>query len=155
MAKMEPIWSISKVRLIFADNFINPYLLTKLCINYTYTLICDHYHLIKEVWSSASSFGEVKLSQILPYLNAMLISYKKYQWDKAYNDSFMLLSDKLIRQIILKSIYDRSTYYAGYHLYSIEGHLKYTFSTPAERNYSSTAAYFGKGNSWSISTQIK
>ena len=141
VAEMEPRWSISKIRLIFADNFITPHLLTKLCIK------CA---LIYE-----SSFGEVNLSQILQYLNVGLISYTKDQWDKAYNNALLILSDNPRKQLILKSIYDRATNYAGYHLFSIEVNLKCKGSTPDGQNHSSTVAYFGKGNSWLISTQSK
>ena len=66
---------ISNIRLVSADNFITPQLLTKLSINDRSTLRYDHYHLINNVWPRVSSFGEVKLSQILHYLNEILINY--------------------------------------------------------------------------------
>ena len=44
-------------------------------------------------WPSISSFGEVKLIQILQYLNEMIISYTEDQWDKAYNDTSLILYD--------------------------------------------------------------
>ena len=44
-------------------------------------------------WPSISSFGEVKLIQILQYLNEMIISYTEDQWDKAYNDASLILYD--------------------------------------------------------------
>ena len=85
----------------------------------------------------------------------MLISYTKYQWVKEYNDALLILSDNPRKQLILKYINDRPTYYAGYHLCSIEGNLKFKGSIPDEQKHSSTISYFGIGNSWSISTQIK
>ena len=57
MMEMEPRWSISNIRLMFADNFITPQLLTKLIMNDTFPLRFDHYHIINKVWPSVSSFG--------------------------------------------------------------------------------------------------
>ena len=102
-------------------------------INDTYALIYYYYHLINEVWPSVSSFGEVKLSQIIQYLNAILISYIEYQWHNAYNDASLISSDNPKKQLILKYIYNIPTYYDGYYLCSIEVNLIYRGSTAGEK----------------------
>ena len=124
MSETGPRWSISNIRLTFADIFIALHLWMKLSINDTCTLRCDDYHLINEVWPSANSFSEVKLSQILQYMTAVLSSYTEDQWYKVYNDASLILSDNLRKEHILKYMYNRPTYYNGYHICSIEEDVK-------------------------------
>ena len=85
----------------------------------------------------------------------MLISYTKDQEDKAYHHALLISYDNPRKRIILKYIYERPTYYAGYHSCSVEGNLEVKFSTHVEQKHLSTVLYLGEINSWSIPTQIK
>ena len=49
-AEIEPRWSVSNFRLIFADGFLSDRLLVDLGISDTCILRGDYYHLINEIW---------------------------------------------------------------------------------------------------------
>ena len=74
MTTMELIWEVLSIRLIFADTFINPRLLTYLEILNICTLRYEHYHLLNEVWPSENICGEVILVRVLPYLKDTISS---------------------------------------------------------------------------------
>ena len=154
MVEMEPRWLLSSLKLIFADNFITDQLLSLLGINETCTLRCDHYHLINEVWPTATSFGETILAKVKNNLLQMLTGRTKKIWDNAYSTACNILKTNPRKKKKLEDIYNRPTYYSGYHLMSIEGNRGHRGSTPAEINHASIVAYFGKGNNWSIMEQI-
>ena len=57
-AAMEPRWSLTDIRLIFADQLITNNLLVKLGIEKACTLRGDVYHLMNEVWPKTKTFGQ-------------------------------------------------------------------------------------------------
>ena len=72
------------VRLIFADQFITPKLLTKMNIEKTCTLRGDFHHLMNEVWPKQENFGTVAMSTCSPWSRTMLVSADENAWHKSY-----------------------------------------------------------------------
>ena len=93
MVEMEPRWLLSSLKLIFADNFITDQLLLLLGVTETCTLRCDRYHLVNEVWPTASSFGETILAKVKNYLLQMLTGKTRKIWDQAYNIACNILKN--------------------------------------------------------------
>ena len=64
MASIEPRWSLSKIKIIFADGLITQQLITDLNIQSICILHGDFHHLFKEVWPNNANFGTVIFSKI-------------------------------------------------------------------------------------------
>ena len=64
MASIEPHWSLSKIKIIFADGLITQQLITDIKIENACILHGDFHHLFKEVWPNNANFGTVIFSKI-------------------------------------------------------------------------------------------
>ena len=132
---MVPDFKLSRIKLIFGDQFLKQSLLVKLNIEETCVLRCDYYHCMNEVWPSRNNFGVVVMAKIRQYLEGMLTCHTKAQWE--------ILSKKALKEIEndprktgkLLNIVNSVTYYAGFYLRSLEGNLDLLGSTPAEINH--------------------
>jgi len=147
---MEPKWLLKNIRLIFADQFITPKLLTKLNIEKTCTLRGDFHHLMNEVWPKQENFGLVAMSTCSPWLRTMLVSADENAWHQSYKSIANFFKNDPHKLRKLDSIYQNPSYYAGYYLKKIVGNLMLLGSVPAEQNHSSIIAYIGDGGNWSI-----
>ena len=64
MMSIEPRWSITSLKVIYADEFLTQKLLRNLKIEDTCFLHCDYFNLMKEVWPKEEDFGAVHFRMI-------------------------------------------------------------------------------------------
>ena len=64
IADMEPKWSTSQIKIIFADGLIRQSLISSLRISDTCLLRGDYYHHMHEVFPKAHNFGEKDFSLV-------------------------------------------------------------------------------------------
>ena len=91
MSEMEPKWSPSNIKIIFADGLITQTLLKELNICDTCTLRSDYYHLMNEVFPKEHNFGEEVFSKIRKFLKCMLFSKTSDEWNEAYTSASSIL----------------------------------------------------------------
>ena len=151
LCEMVPDFKLSRIKLIFGDQFLKQSLLVKLNIEETCVLRCDYYHCMNEVWPSRNNFGVVVMAKIRQYLEGMLTCRTKAQWENLSNKALKGIENDPRKIGKLLNIVNSVTYYAGFYLRSLEGNLDLLGSTPAEINHASNVAHLGKGASWSIS----
>ena len=154
MTMKEPKFKLNNIKIIFGDQFFKDSLIMKLGIESTCTLRCDYWHMMNEVWPSASSFGSSVMNKIRPYLEGMLRCFTKEQWDLLGNKALRAIENDPRKVDKLIAICHKEKYYAGYYLRGIEGNRSFQGSTPAEQNHASNVAHLGKGASWSIAEHI-
>lgn len=152
MAEMEPRFHLSSIKLIFADEFISENILVDLGIQNTCTLRGDYHHLLNEVW--VETFGKFLCSKMREYLKLMLMG-TKHEWEFAYEECKLLLSEDAQKMSSLQEIYSNPKYFAGWYLRQMEENLNVNGSVPAEQNHSSISSHLGKGASWCIAEHIK
>jgi hypothetical protein len=150
---IEDRWSLSHLRLIFADQFITNTLLDNLGITLTCTLRCDYHHVVKEVWPK--QFGPTRFHQLQRYLTRMLLAKTEEEYKLAFEKSMEVVEVDPLQGSYVEKIYKNPEYYSGYYLHQIEGNLKMMGSTPAEQNHSSVAAHLGNGANWTISEHVR
>ena len=148
IADMEPIWSSSQIKIIFADGLITQNLLVSLRITDTCLLRSDYYHHMHEVFPKPHNFGIKDIDLVKTYLRKMLLSHTKGQWKSAYNDACVILVDKPRKLEKLKEIFDRPPYYARYYVKRIPGNLNANGSAPSEANHFSITAHYGGSGAW-------
>ena len=90
MSEMEPKWSLSNIKIIFADGLIKQTLLTRLKISDTCVLRGDYYHLMHEVFPKSHNFGELVFACISKYLRNMLISKTVDEWENSYKSAALV-----------------------------------------------------------------
>ena len=83
------------------------------------TLRSDYWHLMNEVFPKHHNFESICFELIKNHLKKMLLSNTFYKWDNAYKDDKYTLRDYPLKLERLKEIYDRPSYYAGYHVRTI------------------------------------
>ena len=64
MSELVPRFSLSRIRIIFGDQFLKASLIERLGISDTVTLRCDYWHMKNQVWPSRSSFGLLTLKKL-------------------------------------------------------------------------------------------
>ena len=78
VCKMEPIFSLSDINIIFGDQHITSNIISLLKINDSCLLRCDYYHLMNEVWPKICSlFYYQKIKQCLK----MILTGNQQQWE--------------------------------------------------------------------------
>ena len=85
----------------------------------------------------------------------MLLSKIKDEWEMAYDSARIKLVDHPRKLELLRQIYNRPSYYAGYYLSNIPGTLNIHGSQSSESNHSSIVRHFGESGAWSIVYQLK
>ena len=84
-------------------------------------------------------------------LRKMLLSSKEDEWNSCYQSIADKLQSDPAKLAKLDKIKSNPSYYAGYYLKKIRGHIEANGSVPAEQNHSSIVAYLDKGHSdWTI-----
>ena len=154
LVTMEPRWSLSKLKIIFADGLISDKLLSQLNISSSCVLRGDYFHLINEVFPKEHNFGRACFAKIKTYLQCMLLSKSKEEWDIAYDSAFCLIDSPRKRKL-LKTIYNKASYYAGYFTNDIPGNLRLHGTSAAESNHAAIVRHFGESGAWSIVYHIK
>ena len=115
----------------------------KLC-----TLCCDYYHLLEEDWPKY--FGSHAHHKIKPYLQKMLSSCTEDEFPNAYISAIPFVQDNAKHATHLQKIFKKPSYFGGYYLRQIEGHMELKGSVPAEQNHSSICANLGREANWSV-----
>ena len=153
MANIEPRWTLSKLRIIFADQFITMTLLDNLGIAATCTLRCDYHHIVKEVWPT--QFGVSVFHTLKPYLTRMLLSKTKEEYILSYEIAMSLIEDDPLKGSYVQKIFNNHQCFGGYFLRQIPGNLRMMGDAPAEQNHASVAAHLGQGANWTISEHVR
>ena len=84
-------------------------------------------------------------------LRKMLLSSREPEWNSCYQSIVDKLQSDPAKLAKLDKIKSNPSYYAGYYLKKIRGHIEANGSVPAEQNHSSIVAYLDKGHSdWTI-----
>ena len=148
IADMEPKWSTSHVKIIFADSLLRQSLFFSLGIADTCLLRGDYYHHMHEVFPKAHNFGEKDFPSVQKYLRKMLLSKTEEEWKSSYNEAVTILVDKPRKLEKFQEIYDRPAYYAGYYGKRLPGNLNANGSAPSEANHSSITTHFGRSGAW-------
>ena len=154
MQRLEPLFKLKRVKFIFGDLKITDALLTACDIADTCILRGDTWHLLHEVWPKKTNFGN-RFSEIQPFLQGMLESKSKADWECCYQQARERITYEAHRVQKLDEIYSKPSYYAGYIIYEMEGTLQRFGDAPAESNHSSVVAYLGLGANWSVIDQVK
>ena len=150
MVEMEPQFSLQKVKLIFADQFITDNILDELNIKSTCTLHGDYYHNFNKVFPE--TFGN-QFERIRKYLKAMLTG-EESAWHSAYEEARDILIGDPDKLLSLDQIYRRAGYFSCWKLRTIEGNLFCKGSVTAEQNHASVVAHLGQGGNLSIAEHI-
>ena len=85
----------------------------------------------------------------------MLLSKTKDEWDLSYSSATALLEIYHRKLQILKDIYSRISYYAGYFTADIQDNLNLHGIPTAESNHAAVVRHFGASGVWSIVYHIK
>jgi hypothetical protein len=142
IVEMEPRFSLSCIRFIFADQFVTHSLLTNLAIENTCTLRCDYHHMLNKVWPKA--FGKTVYDTHREDFKTLLCGTER-EWEHAHQIISASLSTNAERKTKLDLIYKDPDYYAGWWLRNQEGNLELRGSVPAEQNHASIRAHLGRG----------
>ena len=102
---MEPIWLVSNLKIIFADQLITDGLLNRLDIKHTCLLIGDYYHLMNEVWPKNIKIGLVVMENIRPWLKQVLMSPIEEVWNRAYESICKLVENNTHNMVLFEEIY--------------------------------------------------
>ena len=105
LAILEKRWSVTNIRMIFADGTITNTLLVNLKIQDTCVLHGDFFHLYKEVWPKKENFGSTVYSLIKGYLKIMLSSSTEDEWSRAYNEARLRIIRMPLQLELLDKIY--------------------------------------------------
>ena len=105
LAIMEPIWLVSNLKIIFADQLITDGLLNRLDIKHTCLLIGDYYHLMNEVWPKNIKIGLVVMENIRPWLKQVLMSPIEEVWNRAYESICKLVENNTHNMVLFEEIY--------------------------------------------------
>jgi hypothetical protein len=79
LVSMVTRWSLSDLRIIFADQLLTISVLMHLGIKRTCTLRCDYYHIVNEVWPK-EHFGPSLWKELQPFMTCTLKSYYKEEY---------------------------------------------------------------------------
>jgi hypothetical protein len=152
--QMEPRFSLSNVKFIFADQLITISLLKQLGMEKTCTLRCDYHHVLNGVWPKY--FGTSIYSKHKnDFRNPLHVVGNKKQWEYAFHQiSITVRSDSNKTSYLLK-VYNNPEYYAGWWLRNQEGHLNLLGSVPAEQNHASIKAHLGDGAMWYVADHAR
>ena len=143
------------IKAIFADGLITQRLLEELNISETCVLRGDYYHLMHQVFPKEHNFGRECFMKIKTYLKCMLLSKISNEWEMAHVSAKLKLEGYPRKLEILREIYNRPSYYAGYYLTNIPGNLNIHGTASSESNHSSIVRHFGESGAWSLVYQIK
>ena len=110
-AEMEPVWSVMKIRLIFADGFLTDKLLEQLGITYG----CVH-HLMNEIWPQEISFGKIHFKTLRPFLQKRLLSKSENECTYAYTHARTMIIDEPVLVDKLEDIFRNPSYHASNYL---------------------------------------
>ena len=110
---------------------------------------------MKEVFPTKEFFGTNLMSIIDKDLRKMLLSSKEEEWNSSYQSIADKIQSDPAKMAKLDKIKGNPSYYAGYYLKRICGHLEMNGSVPAEQNHASVVAHLGKGAMWDIWEQLK
>ena len=132
LSDMEPRWKLCDISLIFGDQRITPKLLKMLHIEDSCVLRGDYYHLMKEVFPQKEFFGTNWMKIIEKDLRKMLLSSKEKEWNNSYQSIAEKLQSDPAKLAKLDKIKSNPSYYAGYYLKKIGGHIEVNGSVPAE-----------------------
>ncbi len=77
-------------------------------ISTSYVLRGDYYHLINEVFPKEHNFGRATYAKIKTYLQCMLLSKSKEEWEIAF-DSAICLIDSPRKRELLQTIYNKTS----------------------------------------------
>ena len=151
-AEMEPGFSLSNIRVIFADNAITDELLKKLGIENTCFLHCDYYHQMLLVWPKLL---DSKFHPIEQYLCLILKSETEEQFISACDKVYQILSkyDNGLAATFVNDIKTRYKYYGGFYLHVVTGLMNMIGSHEVEQNHARTHAYLGNSDHLPIVTQ--
>ena len=155
MESMENRWNVSQLKIMYADGLIKDRLLTELGIEESCILHGDFFHLFKENWPKQTNFGSKRFNLVKEYLQSMLLSKTRMEWDTAFQYAAAKLQQYPRKLELLKEIYNNPRYYSGFYTKDIVGNLNLYGTAPAEQNHSSITAHLGKGASWDIWEQLK
>ena len=144
-AEMEPVWSVMKIRLIFADGFLTDKLLEQLGITYG----CVH-HIMNEIWPQDINFGKIHFKTLRPFLQKMLLSKSEDEWTYTYTHARNIIAGEPVLVDKFEDISRNPSYYAFYYLENIQCNLWIKGSGPAKINHYSIIKYFGPSASWAI-----
>ena len=128
-------------------------MLINLGIKDTCCLHGDYYHLFREVWPKPENFGRL-FTLIENPLCKMLKSTTVHEWKHSFDEASELLSQHPDKLQLLKDIYSKPDYYAGYYIRQINCNLNLNGSTIAEINHSSVVAHLGPGGLMTIMDQL-
>ena len=130
-------------------------LLIALGIDRTCVLHGDYYHLFHEEWLSPNNFGPILYPQIKQYLDLMLNSKTKDQWDIAYQNTKDILYNHPDKVETLDQMHYDPEYYSGYYLHTICCNMYLRRSSGAEQNHASLQAFLSADISSSITFEIR
>ena len=106
------------------------------------------------ILDSKQNFGPTTFSLIRDYVEAMISSNNKDEWDCAYKGARLLLVNQPKHISLLDKIYGDPIYYSGYYMRTLYLNLNRLGSTPAEANHSSNVRNMGKGAHWCIAEEV-
>ena len=155
MMSIEPRWSVNKLQILYADGLVTTKLLDNLGISDSCVLHGDYYHLFKENWPKPENFGSTLFRLVKPYLQKMVFSKTKLEWDNAFLAASEKLAAHPLKLELLQGIYTNPNYYAGYVTRGIVGNLSLNGTAPAEQNHASIVAHNGMTMLGSICDHIK
>ena len=155
MLSIEPRWSLSNIKILYADSLITSKLLDNLGISNTCILHGDYFHLYKENWPKPENFGAVTFKVIKSQLSKMLTCSKQSEWDKAFKEASEKLIAHPLKLELLEEIYANPEYYAGYVTHQIIGNLRLNGTAHAEQNHSSIVRFNGEAMLGSIMNHLK
>ena len=124
MANLVKQWSVSKLRIVYGDGFVTKYMLHKLNITNTCILHGDYWHLIHKILPRPKNFGSSTFCLIKPYVEMMISSDTKAQWDLGYSQARRVIVSKPRELSLLEKIYGDPEYYGGYYLRTLVCNLK-------------------------------
>jgi hypothetical protein len=150
--EMEQGFDLSKIKIIFADQFITETLLDELGIADTCIIHSDLCHLKKEVWPKY--FGPHVYNAESSHLVAMFLLQTREEFETAYSKAFKAVSGNPDHKDYVSKIYNNPNYYRDYVLAGIHGNLKLNGDVAAEYNHSSVVAHLGKGGSFSLKNNL-
>ena len=153
MATLVKQWNVSKLRIIYGDGFVTKSILHKLNITNTCILHGDYWHLIHKILPRPENFGTTTFCLIKPYVEMMISSDTKAQWDLGYSQARRVIISKPRELSLLEKIYGDPEYYGGYYLRTLVCNLKSLGSVSVEQNHAANVRHLGKGAHWCIAEQ--
>ena len=116
MATVVKQWNASKLRIIYGDGFVTKSILHQLNITNTCILHGDSWHLIHKILPRPENFGSTTFCLIKPYVEMMISSDTKAQWDLGYSQARRVIISKprelslLEKYMVIQNTMEATTY---------------------------------------------